>query len=135
MMMRRVLIAKTGLDGHWIGVSIVARALRDAGFEVILLGMADAQEIATAVANEDPDLVGLNIGGHINVAVRAVQAIRAQAPEIPIFAGGTISPTAAARLLEFHVPVFPPGSSLADIVATANQLIVESSPAPSQAPG
>ena len=119
---RRILIAKTGLDGHWVGVTLVARALRDAGFEVILLGMARPEEIAASVAQEDPDLVGLNIGGHVGVAIRAVRSIREQAPDIPIFAGGTISPASAARLAELKVPVYPPGSPLSAIVAAAKQM-------------
>ena len=60
---------KTGLDGHWRGPTIVARALRDAGFEVIMIGTATTNEIVAAAVDEDVDLVGLNIG-HIDVALR-----------------------------------------------------------------
>ena len=66
---KRILMAKTGLDGHWRGPTIVARALRDAGFEVIMIGMANTQDIVAAAVDEDVDLVGLNIGGHIDVAI------------------------------------------------------------------
>jgi methylmalonyl-CoA mutase C-terminal domain/subunit len=72
----RVVVAKTSLDGHWRGVSVVARALRDAGFEVILLGMVRDGEIARAAIDEDADLVGLNIGGRIQVAERIIQTLR-----------------------------------------------------------
>ena len=89
---KRILMAKTGLDGHWRGPTIVARALRDAGFEVIMIGMATTAEIVAAAIDEDVDLVGLNIGGHIDVALRAVDAVQSAAPDMPIFAGGTIPP-------------------------------------------
>ena len=65
---KRILMAKTGLDGHWRGPTIVARALRDAGFEVIMIGMARPEEVVQASIDEDVDLVGLNIGGHVDVA-------------------------------------------------------------------
>ena len=56
---KRILMAKTGLDGHWRGPTIVARALRDAGFEVIMVGMVTADEVVRAAIDEDVDLVGL----------------------------------------------------------------------------
>jgi len=118
----RILIAKTGLDGHWRGSSIVARALRDGGFEVIMLGMARVEEIVQATIDEDVDLLGLSIGGHIEVAERIVSAVRAQRPELPIFAGGVVPPWACRRLVDMGVEVYPPGSQLQDIVAAARRL-------------
>jgi methylmalonyl-CoA mutase C-terminal domain/subunit len=118
----RVLLAKTGLDGHWRGLSIVAHALRDAGFEVVLAGMARADEIVAAVEQEDVDLVGLNVGGRIEVVERIIESLRATAPEMPIFAGGTLPPAAIRRLQELGVEGFPPGSSLASIVEAARRL-------------
>jgi methylmalonyl-CoA mutase C-terminal domain/subunit len=118
----RILLVKTALDGHWRGVSVVARALRDAGFHVILGGMLTAVEIVRAAVDEDIDLLGLNVGGHVKVAERIVAEIRAVRPELPIFAGGIIAPWAAKRLQSIGVDVFPPGSSLSDIVAAARQL-------------
>lgn len=118
----RVLIAKTGLDGHWRGVNVVARALRDAGFEVILIGMARSDEIVGTAIEEDVDLIGLNIGGRIEVVERIVSALETVLPETPIFAGGTIAPAAVYRLAELGVRSFPPGSSLNSIVAAANEL-------------
>jgi methylmalonyl-CoA mutase C-terminal domain/subunit len=94
----RVLIAKTGLDGHWRGVTVVAQAMRDAGFEVVMLGMATAEQIAAAARDEDVELVGLNIGGRVEVAERAISAVRAVDPDLPILVGGTIPPPAATRL-------------------------------------
>lgn len=119
---RRILMAKTGLDGHWRGPTIVARALRDAGFEVIMIGMATADEVVRAAVDEDVDLVGLNIGGHVEVAERAVEAIRLARPELPIFAGGVVPPWAKKRLEEKGVEVFPPGSQLPEIVEAARRL-------------
>ena len=119
---KRVLMAKTGLDGHWRGPTIVARALRDAGFEVIMIGMATTNEIVAAAVDEDVDLVGLNIGGHIDVALRAVDAVQSTCPDMPLFAGGTIPPHACKQLEAKGLEVFPPGSALTDIVASANRL-------------
>jgi methylmalonyl-CoA mutase, C-terminal domain len=119
---KRILMAKTGLDGHWRGPTIVARALRDAGFEVIMIGMANTDEIVRAAIDEDVDLVGLNIGGHINVALRAVNSVREARPEVPVFAGGTVPPHAKKQLESLGVEVFPPGSQLHEIVAAAERL-------------
>jgi len=118
----RVVIAKTSLDGHWRGVSVVARALRDSGFEVILLGMVKDGEISRAAIDEDADLVGLNIGGRIQVAERIVSTLRSEGYEGPVFAGGTIPPYAIKKLGALGVECFPPGSSLDDIVAAARRL-------------
>jgi methylmalonyl-CoA mutase C-terminal domain/subunit len=127
-MARRVLIAKTGLDGHWRGVSAVANALRDAGFEVVLGGMLNADQIVRLAVQEDVDLVGLNVGGRIEVVERIVAALREAAPDIPVFAGGTLPPPALRRLAELGIQGFPPGSSLADIAAAARELTAEEVP-------
>ena len=109
-MQKRILMAKTGLDGHWRGPTIVARALRDAGFEVIMIGMANTDDIVTSAVDEDVDLVGLNVGGHIDVAIRAIESVQRVRPELPIFAGGTITPRSAKQLEALGVEVYPPGS-------------------------
>ena len=118
----RVLVAKTSLDGHWRGVFLVARALRDAGFEVVSLGQATCDHIAAAVVDEDVQLVGLNVGGRIEVVERIVSRIREVDDTIPIMAGGTIPPWARRRLEAAGVAVFAPGSPLAEIVNTAFRL-------------
>lgn len=118
----RVVVAKTSLDGHWRGVSVVARALRDAGFEVILLGMVRDSEIARAAIDEDADLVGLNVGGRIQVAERIIQTLRNGGYEGPVFAGGTVPPYAVKKLGAMGVECFPPGSSLDTIVEAAKRL-------------
>jgi len=119
---RRVLLAKTALDGHWRGISVVARALRDGGFQVILGGMSTGTEIVRAAIDEDVDLVGLNVGGHVEVAERIIGELRAARADLPIFAGGIIAPWAAKRLKALGVEVFPPGSQLDDIVDCARRL-------------
>ena len=119
----RVLIAKTSLDGHWRGTSVVSRALRDAGFEVIYAGEMRAEEIVNASIDEDVQLVGLNIGGRVEVAVRIVEALKnAGLGDLPIMAGGTLAVSAIRSLEEHGVTCFPPGSSLKDIVDTAESL-------------
>jgi methylmalonyl-CoA mutase C-terminal domain/subunit len=119
---RRIRLAKTALDGHWRGISVVARALRDGGFQVILGGMSTGTEIVRAAIDEDVDLVGLNVGGHVEVAERIIGELRAARPDLPIFAGGIIAPWAAKRLKALGVEVFPPGSQLGDIVDCARRL-------------
>ncbi|MCB1365982.1 MAG: cobalamin-dependent protein [Rhodobacteraceae bacterium] len=118
----RILIAKTGLDGHWRGSSLVARALRDAGFEVIMLGMAKVDEIVQAAVDEDVDLLGLSIGGHYNVVERIVDTMRQTRPELPIFVGGVVPPWARKKLEAKDVEVYPPGSQLEEIVGAARRL-------------
>ena len=118
----RVLLAKTALDGHWRGVMLIARTLRDAGFEVVSLGMATADEIANAARDEDVDLVGLNVGGRVEVVERVLDRLRAVAGDVPVFAGGTVPPWAAKRLVARGIEVFPPGSAPDDIAAAARRL-------------
>lgn len=118
----RVLIAKTSLDGHWRGVTVVSRALRDAGFEVILAGMATADAIARVASEEDVDLIGLNVGGRVEVVERILDTLQQAGIRLPVFAGGTLPPYAVERLSARQVRCFPPGSSLADIVESARAL-------------
>lgn len=119
---RRVLMAKTSLDGHWRGINVVSRALRDGGFEVILAGMINADTIARVAADEDVDLIGLNVGGRVEVVERILDTLEAAGIEAPVFAGGTIPHYAAERLSARGVECFPPGSTLEDIVDAARRL-------------
>jgi len=119
---KRILLAKTGLDGHWRGVSLVARALREAGFEVILAGMAVDEAIARAAVDEDVDLLGLNVGGRVEIVERILDAVWAACPGLPVFAGGAIPPWACRRLEARGIEVYPPGSALSTIVAAAERL-------------
>ena len=99
-----------------------ARALRDAGFHVIMGGMLTGAEIVRGAVDEDVDLVGLNVGGHVEVVIRVIGELRAARPELPIFAGGVLPPSSCKRLAELGVETYPPGSSLEDIVAAARRL-------------
>jgi methylmalonyl-CoA mutase C-terminal domain/subunit len=121
----RVLVAKTALDGHWRGLQVVAKTLRDGGFEVILIGMARDDEIAAAAQSEDVDLIGLNVGGRIAVVERILDKLVEAGVTAPVMAGGTIPPEGARRLAARGVATFPPGSSLEDIVTTARRLVEE----------
>lgn len=120
----RILVAKTSLDGHWRGVQIVSRALLAAGFEVVLGGMLTADEIATIAVQEDVQLIGLNIGGSIAVVERILERLKeVGAGDIPVFAGGTVTPQGRRRLEQLGVSVHVPGSSLHVIVEDARRLI------------
>jgi methylmalonyl-CoA mutase C-terminal domain/subunit len=117
----RILIAKPGLDGHDRGAKVVARALRDAGFEVIYTGLRQtAEQIATAAIQEDVDAVGLSIlsGAH-NVLLPEVTRLLAEqgGGDILVFAGGIIPEQDMARLKSAGVDaIFLPGTSTKDIV-------------------
>jgi len=125
----RILLVKTSLDGHWRGLSVVARALRDDGFHVIMGGMLTGAEIVRAAVDEDVDLVGINVGGHIQVVERVIGELRAARPELPIFAGGVLPPSSCRKLGALGVETYPPGSSLDDIVAAARRLTGRTTPA------
>jgi methylmalonyl-CoA mutase C-terminal domain/subunit len=118
----RILVAKTSLDGHWRGINVVSRALRDGGFEVILAGMVTAETIARVAADEDVDLIGLNVGGRVEVVERILDTLEEYGVKTPVFAGGTIPHYAVEKLEKRGVRCFPPGSSLDDIVACAREL-------------
>lgn len=118
----RILIAKTGLDGHWRGATLVSRALSDAGFEVTMLGMATVEEIVAVAHDPDIDLLGISIGGHIDVAERAIVEARKARPDLPVFVGGVVPPWAKRKLEAMGVEVYPPGSQLQDITDAAARL-------------
>ena len=124
----RILLVKTSLDGHWRGLSVVARALRDGGFHVIMGGMLTGAEIVRAAVDEDVDLVGINVGGHVEVVVRAIGELRAARADMPIFVGGVLPPSSCKRLHVMGVETYPPGSSLEDIVAAARRLTQTAAP-------
>ena len=116
----RVLVAKPGLDGHDRGAKVVARGLRDAGFEVIYTGLHQTPDMVVAAAlQEDVDIIGLSIlsGAHLPL-VRAVQEkLEKMKLEKPVFVGGIIPQDDAQTLLDAGVAaVFGPGSSIQEIV-------------------
>jgi len=123
---RRILIAKPGLDGHDRGAKVVARALRDAGFEVIYTGLRQTPEqIALAAVQEDVDAVGLSSlsGAHAELFPAVVRALRAAgAGDVVVFGGGVIPGDDVERLRAEGVErVFPPGTDTHDIVAFLEQ--------------
>ncbi|MBM4358535.1 MAG: cobalamin B12-binding domain-containing protein [Deltaproteobacteria bacterium] len=117
----RVLIAKPGLDGHDRGAKVVARALRDAGFEVIYTGLHQTPDmIASAAIQEDVDCVGLSImsGAHNTLFPAVMDALRQHAAgDMLVFGGGIIPEDDIPRLKAAGVQgVFTPGTPLAEII-------------------
>jgi methylmalonyl-CoA mutase C-terminal domain/subunit len=117
----RILVAKPGLDGHDRGAKIVARALRDAGFEVIYTGLHQTPDmIANAAVQEDVDAVGLSImsGAHNTLFPAVLDALRAKgAGDIVVFGGGIIPDDDIPGLQAAGIRgVFTPGTSLAEII-------------------
>jgi methylmalonyl-CoA mutase C-terminal domain/subunit len=118
----RILIAKPGLDGHDRGAKVVARALRDAGCEVIYSGLHQTPEqIAETAVQEDVDAVGLSVlsGAHLTLFVRVVEALRSrQADDVVVFGGGIIPDEDIPALHEAGLArIFTPGTPLDEITA------------------
>lgn len=118
----RVLVAKPGLDGHDRGAKVIARALRDAGMEVIYTGLQQTpQMIVEAALQEDVDVIGLSIlsGAHMTLLPKVMQLLREQQMEdVLVVAGGIISDADATTLREQHGihAIFGPGASTHEIV-------------------
>ncbi len=117
----RVLVAKPGLDGHDRGAKVVARALRDAGMEVIYTGLRQTPEmIAEAALQEDVDVVGLSIlsGAHMALAPRVLDLLKANGQtHVKVFLGGIIPDEDLPRLKEMGITgVYGPGSNTEDII-------------------
>jgi methylmalonyl-CoA mutase C-terminal domain/subunit len=117
----RVVVAKPGLDGHDRGAKIIARALRDAGMEVIYTGLHQTPEqIVETALQEDADAVGISIlsGAHMTLVPRIVELLRdQQAEDVLVVVGGTIPAQDIPELKELGVAeVFGPGASTQDIV-------------------
>src|SRR5437899_5082768 len=123
----RVVVAKPGLDGHDRGAKLVARALRDAGIEVVYTGLHQTPEqvVATAI-QEDVQAIGLSLlsGAHNYLFPRVIELLKEQgADEIAVFGGGIIPDEDLPRLKAADVrALFPPGSSMHEIVAFAKGL-------------
>jgi methylmalonyl-CoA mutase, C-terminal domain len=117
----RVLVAKVGLDGHDRGVKIVARGLRDAGVEVIYLGIHNtAEEIVRSALQEDVDAIGLSIhsAAHLTLFKEVASGLKKnRATDIVLFGGGIVPEEDMPRLKKIGVSkIFTPGTSLDDIV-------------------
>jgi methylmalonyl-CoA mutase C-terminal domain/subunit len=129
----RVLIAKPGLDGHDRGAKVIARALRDAGMEVIYTGLRQTPEmIVEAALQEDVDAIGLSIlsGAHMVLVPRVLDLLRKQGQEhVALFLGGIIPEEDIPILLEMGVAaVYGPGTST-QVVAETIRKVVEQQPA------
>ncbi|MEU5755899.1 cobalamin B12-binding domain-containing protein [Streptomyces sp. NPDC047829] len=135
----RVLVAKPGLDGHDRGAKLVARGLRDAGFEVVFTGIRRrVDDIAATAVQEDVALVGLSVlsGAHLTLTQRTLQALRdAGGADIPVVVGGTIPAGDVDRLYDAGAAaVFPTGTPMSTIVTELRALTTapEASPKPEE---
>lgn len=125
----RVLIAKPGLDGHDRGAKLIARALRDAGMEVIYTGLRQTpQMIADAALQEDVDIVGLSIlsGAHMGLVPRLMDSMRElDLQDVYVFLGGIIPDEDVPALLEMGVKaVYGPGTSTEQVVSDVRDLVL-----------
>ena len=129
----RVIISKPGLDGHDRGAKIVARALRDAGMEVIYTGLRRTPEqVVNAALQEDVDVIGISLlsGAHMAIVPRVMELLRENnATDIVVVVGGIIPPHDIDRLKELGVDgVFIPGSSIDEIVEFIQAKVREKRP-------
>jgi methylmalonyl-CoA mutase C-terminal domain/subunit len=123
----RVLIGKVGLDGHDRGVKLVARALRDAGMEVIYTGLHQTPEqVVSAAVQEDVDAIGLSVlsGAHNTLFIRVLELLKEQgAEDIAVFGGGIIPDEDVPRLKAAGVrALFRPGTPMSEIVEFVKRL-------------
>ena len=118
----RVVLAKLGFDGHDRGIKVVARILRDAGMEVIYLGLRQSyKNVVNAVEQEDADAIGLSMhnASHMTLAPKMVEALAAAGLDVPVIVGGIVPDEDAAELKRLGVAaILGPGASAED-VATA----------------
>jgi methylmalonyl-CoA mutase C-terminal domain/subunit len=124
----RVLIAKPGLDGHDRGAKVIARALRDAGMEVIYTGLRQTPEmIVTAALQEDVDAVGLSIlsGAHMTLVPRVLELLKANGQgELCVFVGGIIPDEDARQLRNMGIKaVYGPGTPTSQVIADLQQIL------------
>jgi methylmalonyl-CoA mutase C-terminal domain/subunit len=128
----RVIVAKPGLDGHDRGAKVVARALRDAGFEVIYTGLFQTPEqIAETAVQEDADAVGLSChsGAHMTLFPKVVNALRERgAEDIVVVAGGVIPADDIPKLKDAGIEeIFTPGANTGDIAAWLRERLEKAS--------
>lgn len=123
----RILLAKVGLDGHDRGVKVVARILRDAGFEVVYLGLFNSPDgVAAAARDEDVDVVGISMlsGAHLTLGPAVVDALRSIDLDIPVVVGGIVPDGDLAELQAAGIAaVLKPGAGAEAIVETVKSLL------------
>lgn len=121
-MSQRILVAKVGLDGHDRGVKVVARILRDAGYEVIYTGLFQTPAtVAAAAVDEDVDAIGLSMlsGAHMTLAPLVVEEVRARGVDIPVVVGGIVPDHDLDDLRDAGIAaVLTPGATAEEVVAT-----------------
>jgi methylmalonyl-CoA mutase C-terminal domain/subunit len=122
----RVVVAKPGLDGHDRGAKVIARALRDAGMEVIYTGLHQTPEqVVDTAIQEDADAIGLSIlsGAHMTLFAKVIELLKDRdAEDIKVFGGGIIPEADIAPLKELGVAaIFTPGTPTGDVVAWVNE--------------
>jgi methylmalonyl-CoA mutase, C-terminal domain len=124
----RVVVAKPGLDGHDRGAKVIARALRDAGFEVIYTGLHQTPEqVVETVVQEDADAVGLSLlsGAHMTLFPKVIEQLKEKgAEDVLVFGGGIIPDADIPKLKEMGAAaIFTPGSSMASITEWLQQAL------------
>ncbi len=123
----RIVLAKLGLDGHDRGLKVVARILRDAGMEVIYLGLRQSPEsVAGVVEQEDADVVGISMhnASHLTLAPLMVEALRDLGLETPVVIGGIVPDEDVEELRRDGVAaVLGPGASASEVVATVRRAV------------
>jgi methylmalonyl-CoA mutase C-terminal domain/subunit len=123
----RVLVAKVGLDGHDRGVKVVARILRDAGFEVVYTGLFQTPDsVAAAAVDEDVDVIGLSMlsGAHMTLAPLVVEKVRERGADIPVVVGGIVPDPDVVKLLDAGVAgVVTPGARSEEVVSVVRDAI------------
>ncbi len=128
-MSERILVAKVGLDGHDRGIKVVARILRDAGYEVIYTGLFQTpQTVAAAAVDEDVDAIGLSMlsGAHMTLAPLVVDEVRKLGSEIPVVVGGIVPNQDVEPLMEAGIAaVITPGASADEVVDTIRKVLAD----------
>jgi methylmalonyl-CoA mutase C-terminal domain/subunit len=128
-MSERILVAKVGLDGHDRGIKVVARILRDAGYEVIYTGLFQTpQTVAAAAVDEDVDAIGLSMlsGAHMTLAPLVVEEVRKLGSEIPVVVGGIVPNQDVEPLMAAGIAaVITPGASADQVVDTIRSVLAD----------
>lgn len=128
----RIVLAKLGLDGHDRGLRVVTRMLRDAGFEVVYLGLRQTTDmVVSAAIQEDADAVGLSLhnASHMTLAPRMVQALRDNGLDIPVIVGGIIPDDDIAPLRDAGIAaILGPGASATDVAQAVRDAVAGSAP-------
>ncbi len=125
----RIVLAKLGLDGHDRGLKVVARILRDAGMEVIYLGLRQTtSSIITAVEQEDADAIGLSMhnAGHLTLGPKMVKALEADGIDVPVIIGGIIPPDDEQVLLDSGIAaVLGPGAPAEEVARAVREAVAQ----------